>query len=73
MDKIMFTHTLNGEPKTLTIKAVNRSEANIYVQSLMLNGKPYKESIINHQDIFSDNCSLIFIMGNTPNQTIAPH
>lgn len=73
MDKIMFTHTLNGEPKTLTIKAINRSEANIYVQSLMLNGKPYKESIINHQDIFSDNCSLIFIMGNTPNQTIAPH
>lgn len=68
MDKIEFTHTLNGKPWTLTIEARNRSDKNIYVQSLLLNGKPYDKSIINHHDIFSDDCSLVFSMGDAPNK-----
>ncbi|HBX44982.1 GH92 family glycosyl hydrolase [Limibacterium fermenti] len=68
MDKIQFRHTLNGTPKTLTIEAKNRSKKNFYVQSLLVNGKPYNSSTINHDDLFSDDCSLIFIMGDTPNK-----
>ena len=65
-DSIKFVHTLSGKPKTLSIKAINRSEKNIYVQSISLNGKNYHSSFINHYDIFSDDCSLIFTMGDTP-------
>lgn len=69
MDKIEFMHTLTGSPKTLVIEAKNRTKENIYVQSLLLNGKPYNSSCINYYDIFSDNCSLVFTMGNKPNKT----
>lgn len=65
-DTIHFVHTLSGKPKTLFIKAINRSEKNIYVQSISWNGKNYHSSFINHYDIFSDDCSLIFTMGDTP-------
>lgn len=65
-DTIHFVHTLSGKPKTLSIKTINRSEKNIYVQSISWNGKNYHSSFINHYDIFSDDCSLIFTMGDTP-------
>lgn len=68
MDRIEFTHTLNGKPSTLTIEALNRSDKNIYVQSLLVNGKPYNNATINHHDIFSGNCSLVFTMGDEPNK-----
>src|SRR5690606_5500448 len=67
-DKVEFTHTLNGSPKTLTIESRNRSRENIYVQSLLLNGKPYNSCHLEHCDIFSDDCSLVFTMGSTPNK-----
>jgi hypothetical protein len=66
--KIEFKHTLNGSPKTLTIESRNRSRENIYVQSLLLNGKPYNSCHLEHRDIFSDDCSLVFTMGSTPNK-----
>ena len=68
MDKIEFKHTLTGVPRTLTIVAENLSDKNIYIQSLSLNGKPYNKSIINHKDLFSDDCRLVFTMGDTPNK-----
>ncbi|MPN11218.1 hypothetical protein SDC9_158519 [bioreactor metagenome] len=40
MDKIEFKHTLNGKPHTLTTEAINRSDKNIYVQSLLVNRNP---------------------------------
>lgn len=67
-DKVEFTHTLNGSPKTLTIESRNRSRENIYVQSLLLNGKPYNSCHLEHCDLFSDDCSLVFTMGSTPNK-----
>lgn len=68
MDKVEFTHTLTGSPKTLVIEARNRTSENIYVQSLLLNGKPYNSSHIDHYDLFSNDCSLVFTMGDTPNK-----
>jgi predicted alpha-1,2-mannosidase len=68
LDKVQFTHTLSGSPKTLTIEAVNRTKENFYVQSVSLNGEPYNKNYLNHQDIFSDDCQLVFVMGNTPNK-----
>lgn len=65
-DKLEFRHSLSGKPKTLTIEAKNKTKENIYVQSITLNGKPYDKFYLNHQDIFSDDCRLIFTMGNTP-------
>lgn len=44
-------HLENG--KTFTIKAPNASKENIYIQSITLNGKPYTETFITHQDIMN--------------------
>lgn len=46
--------TLNLENgKTFTVKAVNASKENIYIQSTKLNGQPYTESFITHRDIMN--------------------
>jgi predicted alpha-1,2-mannosidase len=68
MKKIQFTHTLSGTPKTLIVEAPGISKENFYIQSVTLNGKPYSKSYFNHEDIFSDNCRIVFKMGNTPNK-----
>lgn len=47
-DEIIFN--LDNE-KTFTIKARNNSPENIYIQSLMLNGKEYNRFQIRHNDI----------------------
>ncbi|NDP21626.1 MAG: glycoside hydrolase family 92 protein [Paludibacter sp.] len=51
--------------KTFTIIAKNNSTKNIYIQSKTLNGKPYNEIFIRHQDIMNGG-ELIFEMGNRP-------
>lgn len=40
-----------GNGKTFTVKAVNNSDKNIYIQSAKLNGKPYTKSYIMFNDI----------------------
>ncbi len=56
-----------GNGKSFTIKAVNNSPKNIYIQSATLNGKPYNKSYISHFDIIAGG-KLELIMGDTPNQ-----
>lgn len=41
------------EGKTFTVRAKNLSEANKYVQSITLNGKPYDKNTISHSDVMN--------------------
>jgi predicted alpha-1,2-mannosidase len=56
-----------AENKTLTIKAINNSPKNIYIQSVTLNGKPYDKTYLLHQDIVQGG-TLEFKMGSKPNK-----
>lgn len=62
---IMDSATLNVGNKTFTIKAVNNSADNIYIQSVQLNGKPYTKSYIEYADIMKGG-KLEFVMGSKP-------
>jgi len=53
--------------KTFTVKAVNNSADNIYVQSARLNGKPYTKSYIMFNDIMAGG-TLELTMGPTPSK-----
>lgn len=53
---------------TLSIKAHNLSEENIYIQSVKFNGKSYGKNWLRHEDLFAGNVNLLFEMGNTPNK-----
>ena len=60
--------TLNLESgKKFTVKARNASQKNIYIQSAMLNGKPYTRNYITHQDIVNGGV-MEFVMGDEPNK-----
>ena len=60
--------TLNvGNGKTFTVKAVNNSDKNIYVQSAKLNGKRYDKSYIDYRDIVAGG-TLELIMGPKPSK-----
>ncbi|RMG22130.1 MAG: glycoside hydrolase family 92 protein [Bacteroidetes bacterium] len=59
-------HLPNG--KTFVVEAPNNSEENPYVQSVLLNGAPYEKNWISHEHILNGG-TLIFQMGNTPNET----
>ncbi len=60
--------TLNvGEGKTFTVKAVNNSDENIYVQSARLNGRRYDKSYINYNDIVAGGI-LELVMGPKPSK-----
>ncbi len=54
--------------KTFTIKALNNSKENIYIQGVKLNGQDYKEYFIPFEDIANGGV-LEFTMGNTPSET----
>ena len=56
-------HLNNG--KTFTVLAHNVSKANIYIQSVKLNGKSYDKSYITHDQIMSG-ATLEFEMGSQP-------
>jgi predicted alpha-1,2-mannosidase len=49
----------------------NRKGANpVYIQKILLNGKPYLKNFITHQDIIAGG-NLEFFMGETPNKKMA--
>ena len=52
--------------KKFTVKTVNNSDENIYIQSVFLNGKKYDYSYITHKQITKGG-ELKFIMGSKPN------
>ena len=58
-------HLENG--KTLKIIANNQSKKNIYVESVSVNGKTIKDTLLSHQDIINGG-ELIFEMSATPNK-----
>lgn len=59
----MKLHLDNG--KTFTVKAPNVSASNCYVQSVLLNGQPYDQTSITHEQIMSG-ATLEFEMGSQP-------
>ncbi len=58
------------EGRQFTIKANNNSAENIYIQSVMLNGKPYAKSFITYSDMMNGG-ELVFEMGSQPNKEFA--
>jgi predicted alpha-1,2-mannosidase len=62
--KLIF-HLPNG--KTFTILGKNASPSNIYIQSVILNGKPLDNPWIRHKDILNGGI-LIFTMGPAPSK-----
>lgn len=50
---------------TFTIEVKNQNSKNIYIQKMLLNGKPFSEYFLNHNDIMNGG-NLIFIMGSSP-------
>lgn len=56
--------------KEFTIRTINNSEKNKYIQSAKLNGKPFDRSYIWHNEIINGG-ELVFIMGDQPNKTRA--
>ncbi|MEI6172701.1 MAG: GH92 family glycosyl hydrolase [Bacteroidota bacterium] len=58
------TITLPDE-KSLTIRAIDLNDRNIYIQSVTLNGKPIDEPFIDHADLIAGG-ELIFRMGSKP-------
>jgi predicted alpha-1,2-mannosidase len=52
--------------KAFNIKAKNNSDQNKYIQSILLNGKPYTKSYITYEQIMQGG-ELIYSMGKTPN------
>ena len=57
-----------GNGKTLKVIANNNSPANIYIQSIKLNGRDYTKSYIDYKDIVKGG-ELVFEMGNQPSAT----
>ncbi len=56
-----------GDGKTFTVKALNNSDTNIYVQSATLNGKRYDKSYIDYRDIIAGG-TLTLTMGPKPSK-----
>jgi predicted alpha-1,2-mannosidase len=57
-----------GNGKTLKIKAPGVNDKNRYIQSVLLNGKPYNKLYISHADIMNGG-ELTFKMAAHPNKT----
>lgn len=53
--------------KSFTVLAENNNSKNIYIQSVLLNGKPYTKSYISYKEIMAGG-TLKFIMGAQPNK-----
>jgi predicted alpha-1,2-mannosidase len=53
--------------KSMQIKAKNNSKANMYIQGVTLNGKPYSKTYISHAELLKGGV-LEFTMGNKPNK-----
>jgi putative alpha-1,2-mannosidase len=59
-------HLSNG--RTVSIVAEGRSDKNIYVQSLTVNGKPWSSPFLPYREI-KDGGQLVFVMGPEPNKS----
>ena len=57
-----------NENQTFTIKAINNSKENIYIQNIKLNGQEYNKYYILFEDIMKGG-TLEFTMGNQPSDT----
>lgn len=55
--------------KTFTIKTINLSDKNIYIQSATLNGKELTKSFITHNEII-DGGTIEFVMNDEPNKNL---
>lgn len=64
VDEVTFDMA-HGKP--FTIRALNNSDENMYIQSATLNGKPYDNVYILHEDMKKGG-ELIFKMGPKPNK-----
>jgi predicted alpha-1,2-mannosidase len=60
-------HLENGN--TFSVKALNNSSDNKYIQSISLNGALIERNYITHNEIMEGG-TLVFTMGNLPNKTI---
>jgi predicted alpha-1,2-mannosidase len=58
-----------GNGKYFTIKAINNSKENKYIQSIKLNGKSYDKIYITHAQL-QQGGMLEFVMSATPNKTL---
>ena len=56
-----------GDGKAFTVKAINNSDQNVYVQSARLNGKRYDKSYIDYRDIIAGG-TLELLMGPKPSK-----
>jgi predicted alpha-1,2-mannosidase len=56
-----------GNNKSFSVKTVNNSQKNIYIQSVKLNGVDYKNAYITHKDIIKGG-EIEFKMGPNPNK-----
>ncbi len=59
------TINLENGNKTI-IKTENNSKENVYIQSVLINGKDYSKSYIKHADIING-AEIVFKMGDKPN------
>jgi predicted alpha-1,2-mannosidase len=59
--------TINTGKSKFTVKTVNLSDENIYIQSAKLNGKDYQYSYIKHEDLTAGG-ELVFEMGSSPSK-----
>lgn len=51
--------------KTFTVTAMNQSDKNVYVQKVLLNGKPLDKPVLNYEDIMQGG-ELVFYMTDKP-------
>lgn len=65
----LFTHASVQLPngRTLTVNAPQNSPRNVYVQSLKVNGKPWRKTWLPHADI-AKGATLDFVMGPRPSR-----
>ncbi|MES2704297.1 MAG: GH92 family glycosyl hydrolase [Bacteroidota bacterium] len=54
--------------KQMVVRTKNNGRRNVYIQSVLLNGKPYDKTYITHSTLLEGGV-LEFTMGNTPNKT----
>ncbi len=59
-------HLSNG--KELTVKSENFAEANVYIQSVVVNGKPWNSVFLPHREI-ANGGTIVFTMGPQPNKS----
>ncbi|PCI36046.1 MAG: alpha-mannosidase [Flavobacteriaceae bacterium] len=53
--------------KQFVVETINNSDANLFIQSITLNGETINRSYITHKEIIQGG-TIVFTMGNTPNK-----